>query len=165
MHFIENGIVRCKIPQFSFSDLCPTGSESGKHVFMTFKGYFDGARDAKAKRITIAMVCGENDHCDQFTSNWRSILAIHRAPFLHLTDAMALQGEFSKKKGWDELRVDAFISDCIRLISEYIEQLHVVTLGIEREDFERARITLPTLPNTRSELCATESLGFCFGYG
>lgn len=158
-------ILFAEYPQLSIEDLCPAGSESGRRLLVIFKGYFDGASDANKKRITIAMVCGESDCWDQFTSNWKSVLAIHRAPYLHLTDAVALKGKFSEENGWDGPRVDAFISDCVRLTSEYIDQLHVVTLGIDREDFDRARITVPSLPDTRSELCATESLGFRFGYG
>jgi hypothetical protein len=154
-----------RFPQLSFDDLCPVAPDGERHLLMIFKGYFDGARDANSKRITVAMVCGESEHWDGFTANWKSILAIHRAPFLHMTDAMALRGEFAKEKGWDKPLVDALISDCVRLISEYMDSLNVVTMDIYREDFLRARKTVPSLPNTMSELCATESLGFCFKYG
>jgi hypothetical protein len=135
---------------------------------MVLKGYFDGAR--QPDRIVIAMACGTSEQWDSFSSRWSEVLGDHQAEFLHTTDAVALQGEFSIENGWDEPSVNSFIEDCVRVIGDHIGTLtrlglFVVTLTIWIADFIRARKIVPSLPHTVEELCATESAGFCFARG
>jgi len=132
---------------------------------MILKSYFDGGTDAKQKRVTVATVCGTSEQWRGFAPAWKLILDTHHAPFLHTTDAVSLKGEFDKAKGWDKASVDLFISDCVALIAQYIDRLFIVTLSVEFDDYRRARETLPSLPNAVSEICATESAGFCFKWG
>ena len=132
---------------------------------MIMKGYFDGGNDSKNKRITVATVCGTSEQWRGFASAWKLILDAHNAPFIHTTDAVSLKGEFDKEKGWSRASVDALISDCVAVIAQYIDRLFIVTLSVDFDDYRRARETLPSLPNSVSEICATESAGFCFKWG
>ena len=147
---------------------------------MILKSYFDGGNEAdrtQYDRITLATVCGTNNDWHPFEEDWKKVLREHRAPFLYTTDAVSLNGEFSKDKGWDKASVDNFISDCVKIIAKHIAiplnvadtparpGFYVVTLSIPLDDFIRARTANPELPNTVEEICATESLGFCFKWG
>ena len=153
---------------FSLSDLSPLHPVPRNHCLMVLKGYFDGAR--QPDRIVIAAVCGTSEQWDSFSSRWNAVLGDHQAEFLHTTDAVALQEEFSAQNGWSKSCVNSFIGDCVSVIRDHIETptrpgLFVVTLTIWIADFVRAREVVPSLPNTVEELCTTESAGFCFARG
>lgn len=97
--------------------------------------------------------------------------------FLHTTDAISLENDFSRENGWDETSVDALILDCVKVIAKHIEipegtpdlrprkGLYPVTLLIPLSDWLKARKDLPDLSNTMAETLTTESLGFCFKRG
>ena len=101
----------------------------------------------------------------------------HRVDYLHTTDAVSLRNDFAKEKGWSKTRVDAFIGDCVDVIGRQInipdgvpgrrprEGLYPVTLTIPFDDWIRAKKTLPELPDTIEELCATESFSFALKWG
>lgn len=152
---------------------------------MVLKSYFDGGHSANRDRITLAMACGTCEEWDDAESNWRKVLSDHKAPFLHTTNAVCLQKEFSKDKGWNGDKVNAFISDCVNVIEHCLLEpgrvlisdqsglvaniarpgLNVVTMTIPFDDFRRARKVNLKLPSSITELCASESLGFVFRYG
>lgn len=146
---------------------------------MILQCFFDGgnqANSAQYDRITLATACGTSDQWHEFGSSWSAVLAKHEAPFLHTTDAVSLQKEFSKVNGWDKDSVDSFLSDCVEVIAGHLSVpsptrtiakagLHVVTLTIPLNDYQRARTSNAKLPNSVTEICASESLGFCFKWG
>ena len=142
---------------------------------MVLKSYFDGAN--QPDRIVLATVSGTSNQWEKFESTWRKILYKHKATHLHTTDAVSLQKEFSVEKGWDKTSVNAFIEDCLMGISKHIAQpptphrphikpgLRATTLTIYLDDYKEARKSLPKLPVTVTDLCLSESLGFCFKWG
>ena len=152
---------------------------------MVLKTYFDGGQSANCDRITLATACGTCEEWESTESVWKKVLAEHKAPFLHTTDAVCLQKEFSKNKGWDNDRVDSFIYDCVDVVERCLLEpgrivipgqsglltniakagLNVFTMTIPFDDFRRAREVKPKLPNSITELCASESIGFVFRYG
>ena len=137
---------------------------------MILKSYFDGGNQADSlqyDRITLATVCGMSEQWGNFAPAWNRVLGKHKAEFLHTTDAVSLNKEFAKKNGWEKTSVDAFIDDCVGVIERGITRgLFPVTLTIRLDDFLRARQTNPELlPNTVEDICATESLSFCFKRG
>jgi hypothetical protein len=147
---------------------------------VVIKSYFDGGNEANSlqyDRVTLATACGTSEQWNVFTSDWDKVLTKHNnTAFLHTTDAVSLQREFSKDNGWSKESVDALISDCVSVIAEHISipgpfgniakpGLHVVTLTIPLDDYRRARESDPRLPNSVAEICVSESLGFCFKWG
>ena len=147
---------------------------------MVLKSYFDGSNHADSSeydRISIATVCGTSKQWKRFDTEWRKVLYRHRADYLHTTDAVSLRNDFAKEKGWSKTRVDAFIGDCVDVIGRQIriphgvpgrrprEGLYPVTLTIPFDDWLRAKKTLPKLPDTIEELCATESVSFALKWG
>lgn len=134
--------------------------------------YFDGGNDATSgqqDRITLATVCAMDEQCSALAVLWNEVLRAHGAEFLHTTNAATLNEEFAKEKGWDEELVDRFISDCVGLIEQHHATaekpgINAVTLTIPLNDYRRAR-QAAKLPNSVYEICATESLSFCFKLG
>ena len=153
---------------------------------LILKVYFDGGNQADSQqydRITLATACGTMLQWFALESEWNEALAAHGAKFLHTTDAVCLQREFSPNTGWNNDKVDRLISDCVRVIDRHLyvpdgivspvlpfgdvakAGLMVVTLMIPLEDYKRAKKANPSLPNTVTEICTTESLAFCFKWG
>jgi hypothetical protein len=147
---------------------------------VALKSYFDGSNHADSSeydRISIATVCGTSKQWKKFYTAWNKILYKHRADHLHTTDAVSLQNDFAKEKGWDKTRVDSFIGDCVGIIGKQMAVpsgfrgwtprmgLYPITLTIPFDDWVRAKKAKPELPETIEELCATESVAFAFRWG
>ena len=154
---------------------------------MVLKGYFDGAKTPDKSRITLAAALGT---CDQWTpaeSAWEEVRRIHNAPPLHTTDAIGLHKDFSAKNGWNNDRVDDFISACIDVIEQHIvipssllvpdssgrglqkgisrNGLNIFTFTIPVGDYKKARKIVSGLPANCTEICMTETLGLVFRWG
>ncbi len=152
---------------------------------MVVKGYFDGGNQANINeydRITLATACGTEAQWHAFHLEWSAAKLRHHAPFLHTTNAVSLQKEFSCKNGWDEESVNSYVLDCVGVIGDHLsvlektdetalnprvikEGLRVVTMTILLDDYRRARKKNPRLPNSVTEICLSECLGFCFRWG
>lgn len=153
---------------------------------LVLKGYFDGGNQADSQqydRITLATVCGTLFQWSSLESEWNEALTRHDASFIHTTNAVGLQKEFSPNKGWNNDKVDNLISDCVRVIERHLyvpdgkvdpalpfgniakSGLMAVTLTVLLEDYKRAKKAKPMLPTSVSEICATESLGFFLKWG
>jgi len=153
---------------------------------VVLRGYFDGGNQADSRRydrISLATACGTCEQWAVLEREWRAVLNKHGAPFLHTTDAVGLRKEFSKDKGWNDAKVDGFISDCVKVIDNHLavpgriiipgspypniakQGLNVFTMTIPLDDYKKARKVNSKLPNDVNELCTTESLGVCFKWG
>jgi hypothetical protein len=170
----------------SLSDLSPLNIIPKDHLLVVLKSYFDGGNQADSRqydRITLAAVCGTSEEWRGLESAWKDVLSTHKAPFLHTTDAIGLQKEFSKDRGWTDDKVDSLISACVEVIAQHISipgrlfiprsyfrnvgkpGLFPVTMTIRLDDYRRARERDPRLPVSVNEICASESLGMCFKWG
>lgn len=81
---------------------------------VVLKGYFDGAQSANADRVTLASVSGTCGEWTPVERAWKQVIADHKAPPLHTTDAYALQKEF---KGWTNEKVNDYISACVDVLA------------------------------------------------
>lgn len=152
---------------------------------MVLKGYFDGGNQADSRqydRITLAAALGTPEQWYGLELAWRGVLDSHEAEFLHTTNAISLQKEFSKSKGWSDNRVDAFISDCVDVVEQHMlepgrlfisdhvrniarDGLNIFTFTVPLKDYREVRKINPKLPTSCTEICTTESLGLVFKYG
>lgn len=152
----------------------------GDHLLVALKSYFDGSNHADSSeydRISIAVVCGTRTQWRRFDTAWEKVLYKHHADYLHTTDAVSLQHDFAKEKGWNNARVDSFIGDCVTVVGKHIAipspepgmspkmGLFTATLTVPFADWIKAKKTVPELPDTIEEICATESLGFALKWG
>jgi hypothetical protein len=163
-------------------ELSPTSFNPEDWWLVVLKGYFDGAQTADADRVTLASVSGTCDEWTPVERAWRQVIADHKAPPLHTTNAYALQKEF---KGWTNEKVNDYISACVDVQQGSLAQpgkilvptesgylpnivktgLNGITMTIPLDDFRRARDEVENFPNAISELCASETLGFVLRYG
>jgi len=146
---------------------------------MVLESYFDGSNHADLSqfdRVALATVSGNCEQWEGFIVDWNEVLARHNVPYLHVTDAVTLNGPFSVSKGWSHRSVDDFILDCVRVAKrhaampplvggEFRAGLRAVTMSIYLEDYKKAREANPLLPNSVYELCTSEVLGFVFRWG
>jgi hypothetical protein len=147
---------------------------------VVLKSYFDGSNHADSShydRISIATVCGTSKQWKKFDTAWKKVLYKHHADYLHTTDAVSLQNDFAKEKGWSKTRVDSFIGNCVDVIEKQMAiprgvlgkhprtGLYPITLTIPFDDWLRAKKAVPKLPDTIEELCATESCSFALKWG
>lgn len=89
---------------------------------MILKSYFDGSNHAdlsQCDRVVLATVCGTCEQWDPFIVNWNEALARYNVPYLHVTEAVTLNGPFSVSKGWSHHLVDNFILDCVRIAKRH----------------------------------------------
>lgn len=170
-----------RFPRLSLEELSPISLIPEDHCLVLMKSYFDGGNEADSsqyEQVTIATVCGTPSQWKPFEEDWKIVLRKHKAQFLHMTDAVSLKKEFSPKRGWDRPKVDALVSDCVSVVANHIiipdrfpnasprNGLFVVTLSIKLKDYLEARELDPEqVPDTITEICASESLGFCFKWG
>lgn len=76
--------------------------------------------DASGKdgRSSVLVVCGylaEKEQWDAFQLEWREMLP--NGEVFHMTDLMALQGSFSRDKGWDEKRRNGLLEKAFKIIT------------------------------------------------
>ena len=181
----ENTGADGELPCLSLADLSPSSYIPKDWWLVVLKAHFDGAQTADNTRVTLACICGTADEWTPIELAWRQVISDHKAPPLHTTNANALQKEFASKCGWDNDKVNAYISDCVDVLEGTLAQpgkilvptpsgylpnisksgLNPFTMTIPFDDFRRARDVIPNFPNSISEFCASETLGFVFRYG
>jgi hypothetical protein len=181
-------MARGGLPCLFLRDLSPCNPPPLEHLLIVLKGYFDGGNQAdstKYDRVTLATACGTCEEWTALESAWKDVLLFHKSPPLHTTDAIGLYKEFSPEKGWDADKVDSLISDCVGVVEQHLlvtgslfipgpygyrpnvvkPGINMTTLTIPLKDYRLARKIVPGLPNSVTEICTTESLGFCFKWG
>ena len=170
---------------YSLRELSPTSLIPEDWWFVVLKSYFDGAQTANNDRVTLACLCGTEEEWTPVESAWGKVIADNGGTPLHTTNANALRKEFDWRKGWTDEKVDTYISALVDVLEGSLAQpgrilvptasgflpnitkagLNGLTMTIPVDDFRRAGEVTPNFPNSISELCASEVLGFVFRYG
>jgi hypothetical protein len=132
---------------------------------MPLVGYYDGSGksvDTNCKLLTLSGICGPSEAWDEFEDAWRECLRVHNAPdkeghrYFHTTDAVSLQRDFSKGKGWTDARVNALVMGLFRvLISENTRTtLRKASIPVVLDDFRKAHseFTNP-FPDSAESFC------------
>lgn len=146
---------------------------------MILKGYFDGGNEADSTQydvVTLAALSGTADQWRPFEAEWNTTLKKHKADWLHTTDAVTLNGQFSRDSGWDEGKRDAFMLDCVRVVERHIacrktarspgrSGLYPYTVTVVLEDFKKAREVNSDVPKDATEICATQAAWRCLEWG
>jgi hypothetical protein len=146
---------------------------------VVIKSYFDGGNRADSTQydvVTLACVSGTPGQWRQLESDWRIVLKRHTADWLHTTDAVSLQGPFSRNNGWDATKRNSLIQDCIKIIEGHIarpiggnvqprEGLLPFAVTVVLDDFNRARNVNLDVPKDATEILATQALNACLEWG
>jgi len=143
------------------------------------KSYFDGGNKADSTQydvVTLAVISGRTDQWKSFEGEWSNTLRKHGAPWLHTTDAVTFNEPFKRDGGWDQLRRDQFIADCVKIVEGHIalpiggslpsrDGLLPFTVTVVLDDFKRARDANPEVPKDATEILATQALHACLEWG
>jgi len=91
-------------------------SLSCRNWLVAMRAYFDGSRNS---HLALAGFCAGDEYWEQFEHGWRKMLAERDppAPYLHMTDAAALQEEFRRARGWDDSKVSRLVCDAVQFLS------------------------------------------------
>jgi hypothetical protein len=162
------------------SDLSPTAIVRTGDLFVAIRCYFDGGNLHETEgEITLAGIVGNEIQWKNLERRWEKHVEKHRAKFVHTTDAIALQNEFSKDKGWCNNRVRHLMSDSVSIILECLAKIPdnpdnpsvdsfqgimPFTITVRMDDFKRALGTIPDL-GTPEGACAMTCVDLCFQYG
>ena len=160
-------------PTFSVVDLLPINGEIPQsHLIVILKSYFDGGNEADSTQydvVTLASVSGTTSQWRPFESEWKAILAKHKAPWLHTTDSVTFNKPFTRDAGWNEEKRDSFLSECVELFAKHNavpigdkdpprEGLLPFTVSIVLQDFKLARDANPEVPKNATEILAVQAL-------
>jgi len=138
--------------------------------------YFDGANQADSTQydlLALAAVSGTKQQWQPFEKQWKKTLRDNHADFLHMTDALSLQGHFY---GWTNTKVAKLIKDCVKVSIPHLARqrradypgkigLFAYAIVIDLKDFARARKNNPDVPRNANELCATQAAFQCQRWG
>jgi hypothetical protein len=162
---------------FSLTEFSPLSIIPRDHILIVHKGFFDGGNQADSTQydiVTLAAFSGSEIQWRNFDAKWNAKLTKHGAPWLHTTDAIGLTKDFSKRKGWDEDKVQRLIEDCVSVIAtcSAVRKGRQIThagirpasISVLLKDFKRALLKIPDL-GSAEHICATQCTGFCLHYG
>jgi hypothetical protein len=148
-------------------------------LFVIQRSYFDGANQADSTLydcLTLASISGTKKQWRDFEREWIGVLKKHHADYLHLTDAIGFQRDFSRDNGWNERRRDAFIRDCVKVYGHHLAHprsgvypvgqfgLFPHTVTIQLKEYIRARNDNPDVPKSANEICAVQSISMCLDW-
>ncbi len=99
-------------PNISICNLLALGID----LATTIKAYYDSSgksNNARAQYLTLAGYAGSPKAWDEFEQRWIKALQNEKCAYLHMAEALSLQGEFAKSKGWTQKRVLKLIAELV----------------------------------------------------
>jgi hypothetical protein len=142
---------------------------------MEQQSYFDGGNQPDSREyrfVALACVSGTPRQWKRFDVEWMEMLKRHRVDFLHTTDAYTLNGIYSREKGWDEDKRDAFLNDCVTVASHHAAQpdpfrpgLYSFTAILNLYSFKRARKVSKNTPASVIEILTPSVVNQAFIWG
>ena len=125
-----------------------------------YKVYFDGSTFEDSQLLTLAGVIASDTDWASFDSKWLEYAAAFpRHTHLHMTDAMALKGQFAD---WEERMRDWAVGHYISLIENHMHALKAVTVTIDLSAHRRWSLVRP-LPKA-DRICSRLTFGILFDY-
>jgi len=150
-------------------------------MVFTLRSYFDGGNQCDSTQYevaTLAAISGTPSQWRNFERDWKKNLRKHRVKWLHTTDAVALSDIYSKDKGWNEQKRDAFLRDCVRVAERHTAKrkrlpdnpgrmgLFPVTITVHLADFVRLRKDRPEEgAKTAPEALVTQAISRVMEWG
>jgi Protein of unknown function (DUF3800) len=135
-------------PSSILGNMAPTAIKIG--LLTVLRAFYDGGNKADAKKykvITLAGYAATDSIWARLDSAWSLALRRHGAEFIHMTDAISLQGAFSISKGWTRNRVEALILDLLKVFTEFSDKpIKGVACTIVLADYLRAKSLFADLP-------------------
>ncbi len=84
------------------------------------RGYYDGSgTTADAPFLTLTGLVASESVWERFEEAWAAVLLEHGISHFHMTDAMALRGQFSFENGWTGEKVNALILKLLKVLGRF----------------------------------------------
>lgn len=140
---------------------------------MAVRVYFDGGNQHDTLgELTLAAIVGTDIQWRNLEESWTANLRNHHAPFVHTTDAVSLNNEFSQDKGWSKNRTRELLRDSVTIINRCLAEplkhnfdgILPLTTTVNMRDFKRAKQKVPDL-GTPEAICVISTLDMCFQHG
>lgn len=126
---------------------------SPSRFLMMLRGYYDGnGREEDSEFLTLTGLVASESVWEDFEVRWQVALRRHGVRSFRMSDAMALEGEFSIEKGWNDERVDVLLRDLWGLLKKFRSggedvrsNLTAVSCTMVMRDYRRAKMEHPHL--------------------
>jgi len=92
-----------------------------EHLLIAFQSFFDGSGGEKnMPRLTLAGMAADDSMWAEFDRGWNDILQSNDPPatYMHMREAMPLQGEFAGSKGWTNRKIYTLAYKLLKFMSE-----------------------------------------------
>lgn len=114
------------------------------------RGYYDGSgTTADSPCLTLTGLVASESVWERFEDAWAAVLMKHDISYFHMTDAMALRGQFSS--GWTDEKVHALILKLLQVLGRFRaisgsseSNLIARSCTIVVDDYRRASHTFPS---------------------
>lgn len=148
-------------------------------MLLVLKVFFDGGNQPDSTQhdvVTLACIAGTPQQWKPFERAWKKNRRKHNAPYLHVTDIVSGNAPFTRDRGWDNKKKDAFLNDCVKIAGKHLARkkrhgdpgrvaLYPFTVTIALKDFVRFRSEAHLGPKTAPECLATQALGAVVEWG
>ncbi len=136
---------------------------SERRVHLVLKAYYDASRDGKGiEAVTLCGVAATQSVWEHFEPTWEAVLDKHMVPdrILRMADLMALEGAFSREKGWDERQRWALLGDLWNVLGAHRDtNLRAYSCTVLLRDWARAKAAIIGKLRSPESMC----VNFCVG--
>lgn len=104
----------------------PKNYISGDEALVAMKAYCDGSGSFESSKfVVLAGVAASEGVWAEFEENWKDILNARDpvAPYLHMKEVAAASGPFSDEKGWNDLKRQQLLTDCLMYVQHLDKKL------------------------------------------
>ena len=126
------------------------------------KAYYDGGNKSDStayKVLTLAGYAATDSIWIRVERQWTDVLAHHKIGYMHMAEAMSLNGSYSKENGWDEAKVQNLLHDLVGVMESFKRRpVTGVSCTVVLSDYLSARRTFADLPPVEN-LCMTQCMG------
>lgn len=126
---------------------------------ITVKAYYDSSGKSNSIRnryLVLGGYIGTPNAWDEFERRWIAVLSSQKCAYLHMTEAMALRGEFARSRGWTSERVLKLIAElfnkCLSPIgwANFKGDFRGASCIINLADYRKLKAELPGLKEPES---------------
>jgi len=104
------------------------------------KSFNDGSGKPPCPVVSLACAAALEPLWPEFDEDWKALLEAHDLKCFHMTDAMTLNGIFSREKGWDEQKVSHLITEIITVLNKHQNRgMQFRCSTVVRADYGRAK--------------------------
>jgi hypothetical protein len=117
------------------------------------KAYCDGSGDKASEFLVLTGVAASDYVWAGFEKQWLKILSTRTpiAPYFHTSELLALAGDFTVEKGWDQSKASKLLWDCLFYLQHLDKSdFRVFTCTVDMETYRALKLDGRHLPGAYS---------------